>query len=70
MNTDTQKYEIFKRTWWKKNANYPGGLEPHCGRKTHVKYVYGIEEARKVCAEINSTLEGRKLSLKAEFKSV
>lgn len=64
------RYEIFKRTWWRLNKAYPGGLEPHMGRKTHVGYVYGMEAAVNKCEAFNSTEEvtRNKLGLKYEFK--
>lgn len=68
-----QRYEIFKRTWWRLNKDYPDGLQPHAGRKTHVGYCYGIEEARKLCEQYNSTdiaVQRSKTGLKYEFQSV
>lgn len=68
-----QKYEIFKRSWWRVNRNYPGGLEPHAGRKRHVAYVYGLDKARETCERYNATDEAVKRSktgLKYEFRSV
>jgi len=64
------KYEIFKRTWWIKNPEWPDGLEPGPGRSTHLAYVDTIEEARKYCEEWNENHKPGKLSLKAEFRSV
>lgn len=67
-----QKYEIFKRTWWKINP-LTKQLEPHAGRKTHVGYAYSIEEARAKCERYNSTDKAvlkSKTGLKYEFQSV
>lgn len=67
-----KKYEIFKRTSWKKNPNYPGGKEPGFGRKTHIQYVFGIDKAREVCQQYNTSNEAakNKFGLKYEFQSV
>lgn len=67
-----QRYEIFKRTWWRLNKNYPNGLEPHAGRRTHVAYCYGLDEARKKCEYYNRTDEyvrKSKTGLKYEFRA-
>lgn len=68
-----QKYEIFKRSWWKVNPAYPGGLEPHLGRKTHVCFVHGLDKARTTCEQYNATDAGvqrSKTGLKFEFRAV
>lgn len=64
-----QRYEIFKRTWWRKT---PNGLEPHAGRKKHVGYAYGIEDARNKCEQYNNSdtaVQKSKTGLKYEFQS-
>ena len=50
------QYEIFKRTWWKKNPSWPNGREPQQGRSNHVKYVETEAEAREICREANKEL--------------
>lgn len=63
-------YRTFTRNWWRKNANYPGGLEPHAGRKTYTGHTYQtIEEARKECTEHARNHRPGKLSNKMEFES-
>lgn len=66
------KYRVFKRTWWKRNKTCPDGLEPHCGKKTTLRIVDSIEEARCFCEVFNKQEYIRKhpLSLKAEFESI
>lgn len=67
-------YEVFHRTWWRRNKNYPNGLEPSAGRKTHIRYVDTQEQARGLCQEWNEENKNRlganKLSRKAEYQSV
>ena len=64
-------YRVFVRNWWKRNPNYPGGLEPCPGRKTVIRRrVDTAEEARRICREYNDTHDPGRLSRKAEFESV
>jgi hypothetical protein len=62
-------YTIFTRTWWRINHNYPNKLEPKAGRKTYIKEVNTIEEAREFCIENNKNRPSSwlKLSRKYEF---
>ncbi len=41
----TNKYRVFRRTWWANKAC----TVPHLGRKFHVCYVATAEEAREEC---------------------
>lgn len=68
MTTIQPKFHVFHRTWWRFNASYPGGLEPRPGRRTTIDFVYGEEEARRLCHEYNSTHNPGKLSRKAEYE--
>jgi hypothetical protein len=65
------KIEIFHRTWWRENPNWPNGLEPCPGKRTHVKYVYTEREARKFCEEHNKHRPHSwlRLSRKYEYES-
>ena len=62
-------YTIFTRAWWRINHAYPNKLEPHAGRKTWIKEVNTIEEAREFCLESNKNRPASwlKLSRKYEF---
>lgn len=60
-------YRTFIRTWWKVNPNWPGGLEPHAGRKTWRGHYKTEEEAQKACEQYNSTHNPGKLSRKMEY---
>jgi len=63
-------YEVFHRTWWAVNANYPNGLEPCTGDPTTIKRnVQTEEEARKICHDWNSKHAPGRLSRKAEYMS-
>jgi len=65
-----KKYKVFTRTWWKNNPAYPGGLEPHAGRKTTIAVANSEEEARRICKQYNETHEPGRLSRKAEYMSI
>jgi hypothetical protein len=69
---EIMKYKVFKRTWWKRNSNWPKGLEPSPGRKRTVQYFDTIEDARQFCKfhNNNSLPKHNPLSLKYEFESV
>jgi hypothetical protein len=64
-------YEVFKRTWWKHNPLYPDSKEPSIGRAHVVKSNLSLEEAQKLCKEINSTpaIKKNKWGLKAELRA-
>lgn len=61
-------YKVFHRTWWRDNPEWPGGLEPHVGRKTTLGYASSEDDARALCQEYNSTHEPGRLSRKAEYE--
>ena len=62
-------YQVFNRTWWKKNDSYPTGREPKIGRKSIMKHVRTEQEARDLCDEYNSTHDAGFLSRKAEYSA-
>lgn len=62
------RYNVFVRTWWKRNPAWPGGREPHPGRKSYKRYGLTWEEARQFCTEYNNTNPPGFLSRKAEFE--
>jgi hypothetical protein len=41
-------YRIFTRTWWKSNSSWPGGREPHMGRKYTIATAHTEEAARDI----------------------
>ena len=62
-------YQVFTRTWWAHNKDWPNGLEPCPGRKTTIhRNVETAEEARALCQEYNRTHKPGKLSRKLEFE--
>ena len=63
-------YNVFTRTWWKENPNYPNGLKPSPGRKHYLAKSVNYDEAIKLCKEYNSTHKAGRLSKKAEFQSI
>ena len=75
--TEVDVYECFHRTWWKKNSDWPNGLEPHVGRKNfYFKNKFGSEthvflseqEAIDFCTDWNDTHDAGVLSRKAEYQ--
>lgn len=54
--------QIFARSWWKDN-------KPHMGRKTIIRYVSSIDEAREICSKFNDnrTAKQEKTGYKYEF---
>ena len=63
-------YHVFNRVWWKRNAEWPEGREPHAGRKTTMGY-YGSEaEARAACKEYNDSHDPGPMSRKAEYEEI
>ncbi len=62
-------YDVFIRRWYRANPKYPGGLEPHLGRKTFLAHNVTREEALRLCEQYNSTHNPGKFQLKAEFQS-
>lgn len=65
----TDYYNVFHRTWWKRNPNWPDGLEPGAARKTYIARHVIREDALRICDEYNSTHKPGKLSRKAEFET-
>jgi len=63
-------YQVFTRTWWKRNPRYPNGLEPSMGRKYTIGQVATEEEAREMCKEYNTAHEAGELSRKAEYQEI
>jgi hypothetical protein len=61
-------YDVFHRTWWKNNPEWPDGLEPQLGRKTYIARGVTREEALKLCEEYARTHKPGRLSRKAEFE--
>lgn len=62
------KYNVFHRTFWKRNKSWPGGREPGCGRKHYIERGVSEDEARRICKEYNTTHEPGFLSDKAEYE--
>lgn len=62
-------FTVFTRTFWKKNDNWPGGREPHLGRKTVIGHATSREKAVEMCEDYNNTHSPGFLSRKAEFTS-
>lgn len=61
-------YNVFTRTWWKRNPSWPNGREPHMGRKTYLARRVSYQEARDICKRYNDSHDPGFLSRKAEFE--
>ena len=62
-------YNVFVRSWWKRNAKWPNGLEPHAGRKTYLRTGLTETQARDFCQTYNATHDPGRASRKAEFEA-
>jgi len=64
------RYRVFIRSWWKvnKTGNWPNNLEPHCGRKSTLRWANSEAEARAIAQQYNATHNPGRLSRKAEFE--
>lgn len=63
------KYQVFHRTWWIKNPDWPDGREPGVGPRHVIGYADTDEEAREMCKQWNDTHDPGELSDKAEYSS-
>ena len=64
-------YQVFTRTWWKENPEWPDGREPCIGHRHYHPHRFETEqEAREYCQDWNATHEAGRLSRKCEFEEV
>ncbi len=64
------KFKVFTRNWWKRNPNWPNGLEPDpTARKTTIAHVETKVQAQNICHAYNANCNSGKLSRKAEYQS-
>ena len=63
-------YEVFKRTWWRENKDYPNGLEPHAGKRRHIAWCDTEEEARRLCHAHNADHNPGRYGMKYEIDEV
>jgi hypothetical protein len=61
------RYEIFHRTWWRRNDAWPDGREPGVGRAQHIGWADTEEEARLACRAWNDTHPAGLFSDRAEY---
>lgn len=63
-------FNVFHRTWWKRNPYWPDGKEPQAGKKHYImKGVKTESEAREVCKVWNNCHDPGFLSDKAEYEA-
>lgn len=65
--SDPKCYRVFVRTWWKRNAAWPDGKEPHVARGRTIRRNLTYREAMRMCADWNSENKPGKYGRKAEF---
>ena len=64
-------FQVFQRTWWKENADWPNGLEPEAGKRRRIGKPFAtIDEARAECREWNATHKPGRYSRKAEIEEI
>jgi len=64
-------FNVFHRTWWRFNSDWPDELEPCVGRKHYIqKKIWSEDEARSIAQEWNSKHNEGRLSDKAEYEEV
>ena len=68
--TDKHTHRVFIRDWWRKNPDYPDGLEPCAGPKSHYGYATSERIARKAAQYYNKLHDPGELSRKAEYEKV
>lgn len=66
----SKRFEVFHRTWWKRNKKWPKGLEPLAGKRHHIAYAFTAEEAQQIARHWNSLREAGPLSDRAEWGEV
>jgi hypothetical protein len=63
-------YEVFTRTWWTENQDWPNGLEPCVGEsRTIARNIASETEAQEIAQQWNATHAAGRYSLKAEYTS-
>jgi len=67
MPKSSRKFEVFHRTWWRRNPSWPDGREPGVGRPTRIGWAETEEQARDMCRQWNATHHPGLLSRKAEY---
>lgn len=64
----SEKRDVFVRNWYKKNDNWPNGIEPTFNAPKHyLKLDVSRDEAIKLCKEYNDNNEAGVLCKRAEF---
>ncbi len=61
-------YNVFVRTWWINNPEWPNGLEPGAGKRRYIRRHVTEADARAICKQYNDTHEPGRLSKKAEYE--
>ena len=62
-----KRFEVFHRTWWRRNPEWPDGREPGVGKSHHVGWANTEAHARHLCRRWNATHTPGPLSDQAEY---
>jgi len=65
---DRVSYDVFVRTWWRNNPEWPNGLEPCAGPKKYIARKVSREDALAICRQYAAEHKPGRLSRKAEFE--
>lgn len=72
--SDTQKYDVFVRTWWRRakpeDGRWPNNLVPCPGKRRYLARNVSYSIAKQMCEEWNKEHKPGRYSRKAEFQSV
>ncbi len=63
-------YEVFTRTWWRENPEWPGGLEPEVGNPVVIKIAHKRSDARAFCKKWNHMNPPCRHGRMAEFRKI
>lgn len=65
---EQSSYRIFARNWWKRNKDWPGGREPHLGRRHTIGWAESEKAARDMARIWNANHPPGFMSRKAEYE--
>ena len=65
---ETIYYDVFHRTWWCYNKDWPQGLKPQLGIKHYIQQHLIYTDAVALCKKWNDEHKPGPLSDKAEFE--
>ena len=64
-----RRFEVFHRTWWRNNPDWPDGREPGVGQSRHIGWAQTEARARYMCRQWNASHDAGPLSDRAEYSA-